>query len=89
MKIVISILGEDQIGIVAAVATILAAHKVNILDIDQGITHGLFNMVMIADMEKATVELGTLQDILKAKGEEMGLQIKAQNVDIFKSMHRV
>lgn len=89
MKVVITIIGQDRVGIVAKVSTLLASSAVNILDINQNIVHGYFNMVMVADMEKASIDLKGLQAALKATGEDLGLEIKAQHEDIFKLMHRV
>jgi len=89
MKVVITIIGYDRVGIVAMVSNVCAERNVNILDINQNIINGLFNMVMIAEMTGATVPLQELQDVLKVKGEEMGLQIKVQHEDIFKVMHSI
>ena len=89
MKVVITIIGHDRVGIVAMVSAALAANNVNILDINQNIINGFFNMVMIADISGATISLGDLQKLLKEKGEEMGLEIKVQHEDIFRIMHRI
>lgn len=89
MKVVITIIGYDRVGIVAMVSNTLAEKNVNILDINQNIMNGFFNMVMIADMDGSKVALSELQELLKAKGEEMGLQIKVQHEDIFKTMHKI
>ncbi len=89
MKVVITIIGQDRVGIVAMASTTLAANNVNILDINQNIVNGFFNMVMIADMSGATISLKDLQQIFKEKGQAMGLEIKVQHEDIFKAMHRI
>ncbi len=89
MKVVITIIGQDRVGIVAMVSTTLAANNVNILDINQNIVNGFFNMVMIADMSGATISLKELQQLLREKGQAMGLEIKVQHEDIFKAMHRI
>ena len=89
MKVVITIIGYDRVGIVAMVTNILAERNVNILDINQNIMNGFFNMVMIAEMDGASVPVTELQSLLKTKGEEMGVQIKVQHEDIFKVMHRI
>jgi ACT domain-containing protein len=89
MKIVITIIGHDRVGIVAKVSNALAASNVNILDINQNIMNGLFNMIMIADMTDAKIDLRALQDQLKAIGGELGIDIRAQHEDIFKTMHKV
>ncbi len=89
MKIVISVLGRDRVGIIAMVATVLAENGVNILNLDQTILDGFFNMIMTADMGGAHISLKELQEILRGKGEEIGLEIRAQHADIFQVMHRV
>lgn len=89
MKAVITIVGEDRVGIVAMVSEVLAGNGVNILNINQNILDGYFNMVMIVDMTAATVSLKDLQQILRDKGEHMGLDIKVQHEDIFRIMHRI
>lgn len=89
MKIVISVLGRDRVGIIAMVATVLAENGVNILNLDQTILDGFFNMIMTADMSGAAISLKELQTIMKTKGEALGLEIRVQHADIFQVMHRV
>ena len=90
MQLVVTIVGKDRVGIIATVSTILAKNDVNILNINQNIMEGFFNMVMIAEMsEDSKLKLGELQKVLKDKGEEMGLDIKAQHMDIFNVTHNV
>ena len=50
MRIVLTIVGKDKVGIIAKVSNILAEHGVNILNINQNIMEGFFNMVLIADI---------------------------------------
>ncbi|MDO5696017.1 MAG: ACT domain-containing protein [Eubacteriales bacterium] len=88
-KIIITVVGKDRIGIMAKVCTILADCGVNVLDISQSITGGLFNMIMVADMTKADVTHRRLSEALEEAGRTLGVQIKAQREDIFLSMHRV
>mgnify|MGYP001766416005 CR=1 FL=1 len=89
MKIVISVLGRDRVGIIAMVATVLAENGVNILNLDQTILDGFFNMIMTDDMSGASSSLKELQQIMKEKGEAIGLEIRVQHADIFQVMHRV
>lgn len=89
MKVVITVVGVDRTGIIAAVSQIMAEHQVNILTINQVILDGIFNMAMIVDMDQASVDLGTLQRLLKEKGDTLGVEIRAQNMEIFNAMHRV
>lgn len=89
MKAVITIVGQDRVGIVAMVSEILATNSVNILNINQNILEGFFNMVMIVDMGSSKISLKDLQQVLKGKGQELGLDIKLQHEDIFQIMHRI
>lgn len=90
MKLVVTIVGKDRVGIIAMVSQVLAENNVNILNINQNIMDGYFNMVMRAEMgEDARMSLVDLQKVLKERGEEMGLDIKAQHQDIFNVMHNV
>ena len=83
MKLVVTIVGRDQVGIVAMVSGILAEQRENIMD-------GFFNMVMIAEMpDGAEIKLKELQEILRKKGEEQGLEIKVQHQEIFQVMHKI
>ena len=61
-KIVVTVIGADRVGIVAQVARNLADTNINILDISQTIQDGIFSMVLICDMEKASVSLKEFQD---------------------------
>lgn len=89
MKIVITVLGRDRVGIIAMVSTVLAENGVNILNLDQTILDGFFNMIMTADMAGAKISLKELQEQLRVRGEAMGLEIRVQHADIFQVMHRI
>jgi len=89
MKIVVTIVGKDSVGIIAAVSTLLAENGVNILSINQNIMDGFFNMVLIAEISESTVKLVELQKTLKEKGQEISVDIKAQHADIFNAMHKI
>lgn len=89
VKVVIIVVGVDRTGIIAAVSQIMAENKVNILTINQVILDGIFNMAMIVDMDNSDITLDTLQDLLKQKGDALGVEIRAQNQAIFDAMHRV
>jgi ACT domain-containing protein len=88
-RIIVTVIGVDRVGIIAAVATLLAEAHANIVDISQTTLREFFTMIMMADMSKASVPFDELKRRLNAKGEEMGLRIDAQHEDVFKFMHRV
>ena len=88
-KTIITVVGQDQVGIIAKVCTYLAENKVNILDISQTIVSGYFNMMMIVDTASSVKEFGVLSEELEQLGKEIGVIIKAQREDIFDMMHRI
>ena len=89
MKAIITVIGKDTTGIIAAVCTLLAEKKINILDISQTVMEGFFTMTMLVDLTASTVAFADVSDALTVKGEEMGLVIRIQREDIFDKMHRI
>ena len=88
-KSIITVVGKDQVGIIAKVCTFLAERNVNILDISQTIVDGFFNMMMICDANNANKEFLTLSDELESLGREISCIIKLQREEIFESMQRI
>lgn len=88
-RIIVTVIGQDTVGIIARVSGILAENNVNILDISQTILQEFFAMVMIADMQKSTIDLGVLKEKLTDLGKEMCVKIDAQHEDVFRYMHRI
>lgn len=89
MKVIITVLGKDTVGIIAKVCTYLAENKINILDISQTIVSGYFNMMMIVDLSKSDKEFADISDDLEHVGEDLGVSVKCQREEIFEMMHRV
>ena len=88
-KTIITVLGKDRVGIIAKVCVYLSENNINILDIAQTIVNGYFNMMMVVDANGSSKHHETIADDLQAIGEELGVQIKAQQEDIFNMMHRL
>lgn len=89
MKGIITVIGKDQVGIIAKVCTYLSNNNINILDISQSIIQGYFNMLMIVDLSGLNRKFEELEESLAALGNEIGVIIKLQHEDIFNSMHRI
>ena len=89
MRVVLTVIGQDKVGIIDGVSNTLAECNINIININQNIMQGFFNMVLIADMSEATVSLQEAKDKVHALGEKIGVDIRMQSEDIFKAMHRV
>ena len=86
-KAIITVVGQDTVGIIARVCTYLSDHHTNVLDISQTIIDGFFNMMMIVDYADADVSFETIVNDLEELGEEIGVRI--QREEIFTKMHRV
>ena len=89
MRAVVTVMGKDRTGIIAATSGLLAENDVNILDITQTILQDLFTMVMLVDIEKAKIDFKALGTKLEDLGKELGVEIRVQHEDIFNSMHRI
>lgn len=88
-KSIITVLGKDSVGIIAKVCTYLANNNINILDINQTITGGYFNMMMIVESEEVTKTFPVMAEELAQIGDEIGVKIQAQREEIFEMMHRI
>lgn len=89
MKAVITVIGEDKVGIIAKVSTFLAENGINILDISQTIMQNMFCMIMLAKFSEESKNIDTVSKKLSEMGEEMGLSIHVQREELFQSMHRI
>ena len=88
-KAIITVVGRDQVGIIAHVCQFLSKANINILDISQTILDGYFNMMMIVDMSLAKESFPDVCDQLEDLGNHIGVYIKLQHEDIFNKMHRI
>ncbi len=89
MKGIITVVGKDQVGIIAKVCAYLAQDGINILDISQTIVSGWFNMMMVVDLSTCCHRFEEVVDQLNKLGGEIGVDIRLQREDIFNSMHRI
>ena len=89
MKAIVTVVGKDQVGIIAGVCNTLAAHNINVLDISQTIMEGFFTMMMVVDLALCAESFANLQNVLKTFGEGRGLSIRIQREDIFDAMHKL
>lgn len=89
MKIVLTIVGMDKVGIIAKVSNALADMNINIININQNIMQGFFNMVLIAEMSEESAPLAVAKERMTALGQEIGVEIRLQSEEIFTAMHRI
>lgn len=87
MKAILTVIGKDNVGIIAGVSSKLAELDVNILDVSQTIMNGYFTMIMILDLSNVSENFGEIKKSLADKGTDLSVQIKIQREEIFTSMH--
>lgn len=89
MKAVVSVIGKDRTGIIAAVAGALASREVNVVDISQTVMQGNFVMTMLVDASRSPVPLEAIGAELRRAVEPFGVTVHIQHEDLFKAMHSV
>jgi len=89
MRAVITVIGYDRVGLISGISTVLAESNVNILDISQTTMQDFFTMMMLADLDGLNIDFSELKDRLEKKGKELGVDVRIQREEIFKSMHRI
>ena len=89
MNAIVTVVGQDKVGIIAAICILLSEYNVNILDISQTILHGAFTMVRAVDVSKSTASIGELSEALAQLGTKMELSIRIQREEIFDAMHNI
>ncbi|CAM3736663.1 ACT domain-containing protein [Alkalicoccus chagannorensis] len=87
-RAVVSVVGQDQVGIIAAVTTALADKQVNILDISQTILQDFFTMMMLVEIPEH-MERRELEERMDQVSSSMQLKIDIQREELFQSMHRI
>ena len=86
---IITVMGQDRTGIIAAFSQILAKYNVNIEDLEQKVYEGTFVMMMVVDVAGASCDLGDLRKRLERVGKTLGMGVHLQHESIFKAMHRI
>ena len=89
MNAIVTVVGQDKVGIIAAICALLAEKNVNILDISQTILQGSFTMVMAVDVSASKAPVGDLREKLEELGKKMEISIRIQREEIFDAMHRI
>ncbi len=86
---IITVVGSDQVGIIAKVSAFLAENKINIADISQTILSGNFVMMMMVDLSASSMAMDDLRSSMNKIGSEMGVEINVMHEKVFCAMHRV
>ena len=89
-QIVVTVIGKDEVGIVAKVATSLAESNINLIDINQKVLGDeIFAMTLLADRIHSSLSLNEITERLKESVKSMSLEVTVQDSEVFQYMHRV
>ncbi len=89
MNAIITVVGTDQVGIIAKVSAYLSAHRINIVDISQTILSGNFVMMMMADLTGSDIAVDECKRGLSSLGDELGVSVSMMHERVFSAMHRI
>ena len=89
MRAVITVIGKDTVGILAAVSAKCAEHNINVTEVTQSVLSDLFAMIMLVDISASTVDFTAFADELTALGKQKNLSIHTMHEDIFNAMHTI
>jgi ACT domain-containing protein len=89
MNAVITVVGTDQVGIIAKVSAFLAERDINIEDVNQTVLSGNFVMVMTVDLSRSSKALETIKEELVLLGTSTQVSISVMHERVFSAMHRI
>ncbi len=74
----ITVIGEDDTGLVARVTSLLFERGVNIEDLDQAVRDGVFRMYLAVDTGEMVCTEAKLREDLADLGDELGLDVQVR-----------
>ena len=89
MKAIITVIGKDTVGILAKVSDACSRANVNIVEVTQSVLQDMFAMIMLVEIDKASVGFDELRESLNKVGDETNTKIHIMHEDIFNSMHKI
>jgi ACT domain-containing protein len=88
-KIIVTIFGADKIGIVSAIAKVMADCEVNIEDISQTTMQEYFVMFMMCDISQSNFTFSQIKEKIMAQADELKMEVWVQKKEIFDNMHSI
>jgi ACT domain-containing protein len=89
MNAVLSVVGRDTVGILAAVSNKCAEYFANVTDVSQTIINEYFAMFMFINIDQLSIEFNDFVDEMVNLGKQKGLEIHVMHEDIFNLMHKI
>jgi len=86
---IITVVGNDKVGIIAKVSAFLAERDINIEDISQTVLSGNFVMMMMVNLSYCSKALEEIKGELASLGDTLGVSISLMHEKVFSAMHRI
>src|SRR5512136_1857187 len=83
---VLSVIGEDEVGIVSEVTRLLFKRGLNIVDIEQTVIHSQFSMVLLLEPIRSRFRLSSLRPDLNRLAKRRGMKINVTPLQEFKGL---
>lgn len=87
MKAVVTVIGEDRVGILAAASSEVSKANANVIEVSQSVLQEYFAMIMLIDISQMSKSIEELEAAIKAATPKM--KVHVMHEDIFNSMHRI
>ena len=87
MRAVITVIGKDQVGILAGTSAEVTKARGNIVEVTQSVLQDFFAMIMLIDITEMNISIEQLRENLKKNVK--GMDIHVMHEDIFNTMHKI
>jgi ACT domain-containing protein len=89
MNAIVTVVGNDKVGIIAKVSAFLAERNINIEDISQTVLNESFVMMMSVNLSLSSKALEEIKEELVSLGATLNVSINMTHEKVFSAMHRV
>lgn len=86
-KAVVTVIGKDNVGILANVAGAVSEAHANVIEVSQSVLSEFFCMIMIIDITRAVSSVDELQQHIEERCP--GIRVHVMHENIFSAMHRI
>ena len=88
MNAILTVYGQDKVGIIAQTSTYLAEQKINILDMSQTIMGNNFVMMMSVQLPKGA-DFMVINHGLAQIAKNLSVEINLRNNELYDAMHQI
>ncbi|MCL2267358.1 MAG: ACT domain-containing protein [Treponema sp.] len=86
---IVTVTGNDKVGLIAKVSAFLAEREINIEDISQTVLSGSFVMMMMVNLNSCVKGIDDIKKELAVLGDSLNVSISLMHEKVFSAMHRI